>query len=135
MVDEEYLTEQQAEAVEPREILRLFRSPLGQSMLHGEHLIREFKFSLLTDASEFYPAIAGEQVLMQGVVDAAMVEPDGITVIDFKTDRVSEAGAMQRAEHYRPQLATYKEALERIFEKPVRKTVLYFLKPGKEIVL
>ena len=39
---------------------------------------------------------------MQGVVDAAMVEPDGITVIDFKTDRVSEAGAMQRAEHYRP---------------------------------
>ena len=135
MVDEEYLTEQQAEAVEPREILRLFQSPLGQSMLHAEQLIREFKFSLLTDAAEFYPSMDGEQVLMQGVVDAAMVEEDGITVIDFKTDRVSEDSARQRAEHYRPQLATYRSALERIFEKPVRKTILYFLKPGKEIVL
>jgi ATP-dependent helicase/nuclease subunit A len=135
MVDEEYLTELQAEAVRPDTIMGLFSSPLGQQMLSAKELIREFKFSILTDAEAYYPGIQGEQVLLQGVVDAAILEEDGLTVIDFKTDRVSGDGAPQRAEQYRGQLMTYQKALERIFEKPVKKMVLYFLLPGKEVIL
>ncbi len=135
MVDEFYLTEAQAQAVDPQAIVTLFRSPLGQRMLGATELVREFKFSLLTPAEEFYPGLENEQVLMQGVVDAAIIDPEGITVIDFKTDRVSADGVTARAEHYRGQLTTYKRALERIFRKPVLETVLYFLKPGKEVSL
>jgi ATP-dependent helicase/nuclease subunit A len=135
MVDEEYLTEMQAEAVKPDTITGLFSSPLGQQMLSAKELIREFKFSILTDAQDYYPDISGEQVLLQGVVDAAILEDDGLTVIDFKTDRVSGDGATQRAEQYRGQLMTYQKALEKIFKKPVKKMVLYFLLPGKEVIL
>jgi ATP-dependent helicase/nuclease subunit A len=135
MVDEEYLTEQQAEAVKPDTITGLFSSPLGQQMLCAKELIREFKFSILTDAQDYYPDISGEQVLLQGVVDAAILEDDGLTVIDFKTDRVSGDSAIQRAEQYRGQLMTYQKALEKIFKKPVKKMVLYFLLPGKEVIL
>jgi ATP-dependent helicase/nuclease subunit A len=135
MVDEEYLTEQQAEAVKPDTITGLFSSPLGQQMLCAKKLIREFKFSILTDAQDYYPDISGEQVLLQGVVDAAILEDDGLTVIDFKTDRVSGDGATLRAEQYRGQLMTYQKALEKIFKKPVKKMVLYFLLPGKEVIL
>ena len=135
MVDEEYLTELQAQAVRPEEIIGLFTGPLGQRMLSAKELLREFKFSLLTDAETIYSGLEGEQVLLQGVVDAAILEPDGITVIDFKTDRVSPEQTAQRAEQYRPQLSTYRDALSRIFGKPVKQAVLYFLKPGKEVIL
>ncbi len=135
MVDEEFLTEAQAQAVDPEEIVGLFTSPLGQRMLAAKELLREFKFSLLTDADTIYPGLEGEQVLLQGVVDAAILEPDGITVIDFKTDRVSSDGAEARAQGYRGQLETYRDALSRIFARPVKQTVLYFLKPGKEVIL
>ena len=135
MVDEEFLTELQAAAVHPEEIIGLFTGPLGQRMLSAKELLREFKFSLLTDADAIYAGLEGEQVLLQGVVDAAILEPDGITVIDFKTDRVSPEQTALRAEQYRVQLSTYRDALSRIFGKPVKQTVLYFLKPGKEVIL
>ena len=133
LCDEEFLTEQQAEAVEPEAIAALFASPLGKRMLGAKQLIREFKFSMLEDASAYYSEVEGEQVLLQGVVDAAILEESGLTVIDFKTDRVTEANVLDRAEEYRGQLGTYEKALERIFKKPVKETVLYFLKIGKAV--
>lgn len=135
LCDQEFLTEQQAEAVVPEAIAALFTSPLGRRMLEAEQLIREFKFSLLEDAGRYYPDVDGEQVLLQGVVDAAILEEDGVTVIDFKTDRVTETSIMVRAEDYRPQLAVYKRALERILNKPVKEMVLYFLTAGKAVSL
>ena len=51
-------------------------------------VIREFKFSLLADASIFAENLYDEKILLQGVVDCALIEPDGITIIDFKTDFV-----------------------------------------------
>lgn len=135
LCDQEFLTEQQAEAVVPEAIAALFASPVGKRMLKAKQLIREFKFSLLEDAVQYYPDAAGEQVLLQGVVDAAILEEDGLTVIDFKTDRVTDATIAARAEEYRPQLTAYQHALERIFKKPVKELVLYFLTAGQAISL
>lgn len=135
LCDQEFMTEQQAEAVAPETITALFASPLGQRILEANQLIREFKFSILEDASQYYEDVAGEQVLLQGVVDAAILESDGLTVIDFKTDRVTGNSVATRAEEYRGQLTTYKQALERIFQKPVKEMILYFLTIGKEVLL
>ena len=63
------------------------------------------------------------------------MEEDGLTVIDFKTDRVTAESAAQRAETYRGQLETYRMALERIFQRPVKEMVLYFLTAGKAVIL
>ena len=135
MVDEEFLTEEQAEAINPNMIEAMFASPLGKKLLEAKELVREFKFSILTDASEYYPDVRDEQILLQGVIDAAIVDEDGLTVIDFKTDRVNEFSVRERAEQYRPQLETYKAALQRIWKKPVKDLILYFLMPGIEIQL
>lgn len=135
MVDEEFLTNQQAAAIDPEIIAGLFRSDLGQKLLYGENVVREFKFSLLTDASSYYPEVENEQILLQGVIDAAIIEDDGLIVVDFKTDRVNEHTVQDRVELYRPQLETYHTALERIWNIPVKRTVLYFLIPGIEISL
>ena len=135
MAEEEFLTAQQAAAIDPGVIVRLFCSPLGERLRNAPDLVREFKFSLLTDASQFYADVEGEQLLLQGVIDAAIIEDDGITVVDFKTDRVTEASVLERAEIYKPQLTIYKKALERIWKKPIKATILYFLSIGKEVNL
>lgn len=37
--------------------------------------------------------LTGEKLLLQGVVDCCFMEEDGITVLDFKTDRGPNLGA------------------------------------------
>ncbi len=133
--DGEFMTAQQLAAVSPDGIVALFHSSLGVRMLRAEELIREFKFSLLVDADTYYPQAENEKMLLQGVVDAAMIECDGITVIDFKTDRVTDATVEERANSYQSQLDTYRIALERIFKKPVKEMILYFLTIGKAVSL
>ena len=132
MVAEEFLTPEQAGAVEQEHILRLFGSPLGRKLLHGE-VRREFKFSILVDAALYDAEAAGEQVMLQGVADCLIMEPDGLTVVDFKTDRVSAGQEQERAAVYYGQLRAYALAIGRIFGRPVRKCALYFLRTGAEI--
>ena len=133
--DEEFLTPEQLEAVQPEKILTLFRSELGKRMLTARDLVREFKFSMLWEASDYYPDVPEEKVLLQGVVDAAIVEEDGICVIDFKTDRVNESTVHERTAYYRGQLTAYQKALARMFDRPVKEMYLYFLSLGREVKL
>ena len=107
-------------------IAAFFATDLGKKLMCGSDVIREFKFSILSDASQYYPDVHEDQVLLQGVVDCALIEDDGITVIDFKTDRVTEKTIQNRAESYRLQLLTYAQALSRIFERPIKRACLYF---------
>ena len=74
-------------------------------------------------------------MLLQGVVDCALLEPDGITIVDFKTDHVTEDTVAARAEHYRAQVQTYGEALSRIYEMPIKAQYLYFFKLDKFIMV
>jgi len=106
-------------------ILAFFQTDLGRRLMTGQY-IREFKFSILEDADAYGEGLQGEQILLQGVVDCALVEPDGITVVDFKTDFVTDATLEQVLARYRPQVDTYSRALERIYETRVKGTCLYF---------
>ena len=129
---QKFLTPAQAAAVDTGRILRLFTSALGKRILTAQKLRREFKFSILTDAAAFDPAAAGEQVMLQGVVDCFWQEPDGIVILDFKTDFI-DGDLTQKAERYAPQLHAYAGALSRIYEMPVKQTILYFFSAGEAV--
>ncbi len=126
---EAFLTGEQCAAVQPEKVLSFFLSDLGQWILRQGNVRREFKFSLLVDVEPWYPEAAGEQTMMQGVVDCFVEEDDGIVIVDFKTDR------QPRPEYYRSQLEVYAQALSRIFGKPVKKKVLYFFTAEKAFEL
>lgn len=132
MQAEKFLTPRQAEAVDAEKILALFSSELGNRILHADSLRREFKFSILADAAAYDPAAVGEQVMLQGVVDCFWQEPDGIVILDFKTDYI-HGDLQQKAARYAPQLRAYAQALSRIYQCPVKKTVLYFFSAGREV--
>lgn len=125
MAQGEYLTPLQAQAVNPERLAAFFRSPLGQEMMAADPH-REFKFSVLVPAENYYPGVEGEELLLQGVVDCWFETPQGITVVDFKSDRVTEHSVEQRARDYTPQLEAYAYALSGITGKPVNRRVLWF---------
>ncbi len=136
--EKRYITKLQAEAVDARVILAFFQSGLGQRVLAAETVEREFKFTLLVPAADYYPEAAGleEQVMLQGVVDCWFREADGtITVVDFKTDRVTETTVHARAEEYRGQLETYTKALSQVMGQTVAKRYLWFFALGAAIEL
>ena len=120
------LDEAQAEHLDREAVTAFFDGDLGRRLRSGENVLREFKFSILDDASNYGDGLEGEKVLLQGVVDCALIEADGITVVDFKTDRVTPMTLSQAVERYRPQVRAYAAALERIYELPVKKAVLHF---------
>ena len=129
---EGFLTPMQRQAIRPAVLSAFFQSDLGRAMCAARECRREFKFSLLVPAREYEPqAEEGEEVLLQGVIDAWFDDGDGVTVIDFKSDRIQPGGEAQRGEEYRRQLCSYSRALEEILGRPVRRRVLWFFATGR----
>ena len=110
----------------------------GQLRDHREEVRREWAFTAGFTAKELrsvgIPIADGvegdERIVVQGVIDLAWVRPGEIYVLDFKTDRVRAEGVRTKANDYRPQLAIYALALERILRRPVTQRWLHFLTPG-----
>ena len=126
MVGQKFLTAEQGELVNCQAIARFFDTDIGRKLVKGVPCLREFKFSILDDGANYGDGLEGEQVLLQGVVDCALLEEDGITVLDFKTDYVSEENLPVLVERYRGQVESYVQAISRIYQKPVKWAYLYF---------
>ena len=122
-----FLTRLQGEAVEPARLAAFFASDTGKAMSKAAECRREFKFSVLIPAEGYYPGAGSEErVLLQGVIDAWFSDGGDITVVDFKSDRVSVASQAQRAEEYRAQIEAYSKALEEITGRKVAHRILWF---------
>lgn len=127
------LDSNQKQAISPWKILNFFRSDLGKRIIHAEKLYREFKFSLLVPAETWFCNDAGDEILLQGVIDCCIVEDGQLTIIDYKTDYVDENTISKKAEMYKNQLSAYKLAMEKITGLTVKETVLYFFSMGLDV--
>ena len=136
LVERGFLTPLQGKSIDPERLSAFFSSPLGQEMVRSKECNREFKFSLLVPASDYYPdAGEGEEILLQGVVDAWFQSEEGVTVVDFKSDRIAPGQEEECGEQYRPQLQAYVQALSAILKRPVVRTVLWFFETGTAVEL
>lgn len=130
LVEKGFLSREQGDLVNRQQLAAFFDTQLGRRLRSGTSCLREFKFSILDDGIHYESGLKGEQVLLQGVVDCALLEEDGITVIDFKTDRVTKESLPAVTERYRSQVEAYAHALERIYETKVKASYLYFFHLG-----
>ncbi len=119
-------------------ILGFWRSPLGLDIRsHAPRVRRELAFTAAFDPSELLvqasalPADPGDSgadfVVVQGSVDLAVILPTEIWIVDFKTDRLDDTELPERAREHERQLRLYVSALERIYGRPVTRSVLYFV--------
>ena len=136
LTDRRLLTVEQAGSVDISAIKQFLSSSLADELRASARVEREYRFSLLVDAKDYYDGVSdGDQVLLQGVVDLFAEDERGITVVDFKTDYVTDETIGDKIAYYRPQIEAYSTALERILEKPVVRRVLYFFRTGQTIEL
>ncbi len=135
MASRRLLTQQQAEAVDCGAVERFLDTPLCDRIRRSGRVFREQRFNLLVDGTIFGADGAGEEIMLQGVVDCAFVEKGRLVIVDFKTDHVTVETMPGRAEHYRSQLEAYALALGRVLDLPVAEKVLYFFHTNSVINL
>ena len=74
-------------------------------------------------------------ILVRGIIDLFYQTPDGIVIIDYKTDNVNKSNVHDQALKYAVPMDLYQKAIEAICQKKVCKKIVYFLSISKGIVL
>ncbi|MDO5124224.1 MAG: helicase-exonuclease AddAB subunit AddA [Eubacteriales bacterium] len=137
LISAKILTLSQAESLDLIKVKAFINSSVVTEALKSEKYIREYKFMVNIPAKEVKQGISEElsqiPVVLQGAVDLIIIDEDGITVVDYKTDRVNSTEVL--AERYAAQLHLYKTAVEQIFNMPVKKCLIYsiYLSEIKEV--
>lgn len=145
LCEEKFITSGIAGLIDRYRLRLFFQSSLFAAMRHARRLYREQRFNVRLPASDFTEdeakasLLEGETVLVQGVVDCLMEEVDGsLTLVDYKTDRTPgdrrEAEILLK-ERYTTQLTYYRRAVEKIFGRPVSRTLIYSFGLGDTVAL
>lgn len=128
-----------AAAVDGAAVARFLDGPLGRRLRRAAAagaLLREVPFALRLPAAGIPgaargPALDGEWVLVQGVIDALAVAPGDLLLVDYKTgDPAPDDGALAR---YAEQVRMYAEAVRGAFGEPPREAWLAFLDLGRTV--
>ena len=138
LTDSRKMTREQADFIDVSDFEIFLQTSIGkrmgQAFLSGT-LSREQPFVFSLPAREADSRFTtDEPVLIQGIIDAWFVEPDGqIVLVDYKTDRVGEGGEEYLSKLYHVQLEEYANALERLTGRKVKEKYLYSVCLGREI--
>jgi len=124
LVTKETISSEAADSIDADMVVEFFESDLGKEVFEKDNRVfREWPFT-------FAMPVSGESVVVQGIIDMLIEKPDGLLVVDFKSDDVAEDRVNEKAELYTEQLSLYSRAAEAILEKKVLGKWLYFLRPG-----
>lgn len=136
LVENGMLTETEAKVVDKKAISVFFESNLAKRILNADKVYKEYAFTVAIPLSEMNPGISeedakGESIIIEGVADCAFEENGELVIIDFKTDRASDADELVL--HYKEQLSVYRRCLAEVIGLPVKETVIYSFSLGKTI--
>jgi len=135
----EFLSPEEYGLLNQEKLKKFLDSPLGKlfAKAYKENtLYREQHFMQEVEYEKLFPEDGGdnvEKVILQGIIDAFIMEEDGIILVDYKTDRVKDGEELRN--RYQKQIDLYSEALEQILGKKVRRRVLYSFSLGEEVDL
>lgn len=135
----EFLSPEEYGLLNQEKLKKFLDSPLGQlfAKAYKENtLYREQHFMQEVEYEKLFPEDGGddvEKVILQGIIDAFIMEEEGIILVDYKTDRVKDGEELRN--RYQKQIDLYSEALEQILGKKVKRRVLYSFSLGEEVDL
>ena len=135
----DYLSPEEYGLLNQEKLQKFLDSPLGQlfAKAYKENTLhREQHFMQEVEYEKLFPEDGGdnvEKVILQGIIDAFIMEEEGIILVDYKTDRVKDGEELRN--RYQKQIDLYSEALEQILGKKVKRRVLYSFSLGEEVEL
>jgi len=132
LISEDKISAETAAAIDIASIEAFFRSDLGLLALQNP-VMREWPFTFALSAVEFGAEAGTESIILQGIIDMIIKTPQGLVIIDFKTDRIRPEDAEKRAELYTEPLNHYSRAAKAILKSNSAQAWLYFLHPHTAI--
>lgn len=135
----DFLSPEEYGLLNQEKLKKFLVSPLGKlfAKAYKENtLYREQHFMQEVEYEKLFPEDGGdnvEKVILQGIIDAFIMEEEGIILVDYKTDRVKDGEELRN--RYQKQIDLYSEALEQILGKKVKRRVLYSFSLGEEVDL
>ena len=135
----DYLSPEEYGLLNQEKLQKFLDSPLGKlfAKAYKENtLYREQHFMQEVEYEKLFPEDGGdnvEKVILQGIIDAFIMEEEGIILVDYKTDRVKDGEELRN--RYQKQIDLYSEALEQILRKKVKRRVIYSFSLGEEVDL
>ena len=123
LLSENRITENEAAAANRGVIKQFFESELYSRITKSDTVKREMRFLTELPVSYYGGEQSDDKFIVQGAVDLCFLEPDGVVVVDFKTDRVKNLSELK--EKYSEQLGIYAVACQKIFGKPVKEKIIY----------
>ncbi len=133
----QYITEREYNSINTENLKAFFESDIFKRIKKADVVKREMRFLTELDATRIVPDLneqfAEEKIIIQGAVDICFTEPDGVVILDFKTDRVDDSETLKQA--YAEQLNLYALACAKIFEKPVKEKLIYSFALSKVIAI
>ena len=135
----DFLSPEEYGLLNQEKLKKFLDSPLGQlfAKAYKENtLYREQHFMQEVEYEKLFPEDGGdnvEKVILQGIIDAFIMEEEGIILVDYKTDRVKDGEELRN--RYQKQIDLYSKALEQILGKKVKRRALYSFSLGEEVDL
>ncbi len=107
-------------------VLSACNSGVVNRAVESGNLMREVPFSVPI------PSLNLPKRTMEGYIDLLFEEEDGLVVVDYKTDNISENNSQEVLSRYRLQGAAYAMGVEKAISKPVKEVVFLFLRSNIE---
>ncbi|MDX8045755.1 helicase-exonuclease AddAB subunit AddA [Gracilibacillus sp. S3-1-1] len=130
---QEMITAEEGNVIDKQAILAFFGTDIGKRIVEAQQVEREIPFSLTLPAKEVYPNWTEEEeerIFLQGVIDCVIETEQGLILIDYKTDQITEEESAELEaklkQRYLIQVNLYAKALEQIWKRPVKEKYLYF---------
>ncbi len=130
------ITDAQAKSLNKENLKKFFESEICLQATKADEVYKEKNFMVEIDVRQVHTDLGdefdGEKIFVQGYVDLCFVDEHGVTIVDYKTDRVGKDELIIR---YKTQLDIYEKALNQIFDKKVVRKAIYSLHLGEIIDL
>ncbi len=147
LIEQGFITRELGDAINVSHLSAFFGSDFYSSLKRASRVYREQRFNMKLPASSFtkneelLAELAGEFLVVQGVIDLIIVGADGeITLCDYKTDYLTNEEIMNLSlakkkltERHSQQLSYYRRAVREIFGKDPSRVCIYSLPLGDAI--
>ena len=143
LTDKKFISDKDATLIRKEELKRFFNSKLFSDMREAKRMWKELRFNAKLPASDFttdakrIEALAGTELLVQGVIDCVYEDKNGnIVLVDYKTDRVHKDRKEARkilVDRHSSQLLNYAKVCVKMFGRYPEKVLIYSLAMSESI--
>ncbi len=133
LLNNNVINQKEFESIPVKQIMNFINSDICKDVYASKEVYTESPFEIMCDSSIADKETQGVEILVQGVIDLYYCSGNNYTVIDFKSDRITDENLAYKVKDYEVQLSLYKAAVRKMHNTQNVKAYLYFLEADKLI--